>query len=126
MTETSPTPGDNVATNGLEPVDSVLLRAAKEACLLHADLAQLEQEISQAVTSIWTTEVNGLQRVDSARQAMEGLSLFLFRLAATVDEVGNCDPTEAASTLTLQAQAQRLATVSCNLPRSTGPEPEIW
>lgn len=126
MTETSPIPGYDAAESNLEPIDSVLLRAAKEAYLLHAELALLEREISQALTANKTANFNGLQRVDSARQTIEGLSRFLSRLAVTVDAAGNCDPIEAARTLTLQAQAKRLASVSSNFPPPAEPEPEVW
>lgn len=122
MTRTNRDAGKNIS----EPIDSVLLRAAKEAYLLHGELAQLEQEISQTVITTDAASLAGLQRVDAARQSAEGLSRFLSRLAVTIDPSGNCDPAEAAYTLTLRDQACRLAAAPANAPPTPESEPEVW
>lgn len=108
------------------PVADVLLRVAHEARLLSQKAAQLDAEISKAVTKADFSVRPGFQSADLLRQELDGLEQFITALVDTLDEDGRCAPCDATLNLTLRAQAMRLrANETCDSPPPNGAS-ELW
>lgn len=125
-------PSDGLTTHPPDPADYadaplavVLGRAAAEAVYLASGLGLLERQIGSAVHQMDSEVLAELQQIDALRQGIEGLARFLAGIAGQLDPAVTCGLGDAAATLTMQAQAQRLM-VSPDGSAQITPAPELW
>ena len=109
-----------------QPLKMVLGRVSDEARQVTDDLALLDRAISRAVAMASAEELEDLQKADSVRQRLEGLSRFLEALAHRMDPEVMCNPVLAAQEIPMRAQAQRLAILPPNAPPVTDRDSELW
>lgn len=111
------------------PLVTALTRAAAEADFLASALLRHEHDIGRTLSLIEVEGLRSLQDVDVTRQGVEGLGRFLAELARQLDAAIMCAAGAAAMTLTMQAQARRLAgDLPVAAPGHAPPDdsPELW
>ena len=109
-----------------QPLQIVLGRVSDEARQVTEDLALLDRAISRAVALAGAEELEDLQKADSLRQRLEGMSRFLEALAQAMKPEVMCNPVLAAQKIPMRAQAQRLALLPPNASQSPDRDSELW